>query len=257
MICSRCLGACRRRGCPASCSGCRAMSVSTLGRMRRQEPAPSAARRAARAARRAPAPRAAGRSRRSASPGRRPRPRGRSGATGAAGPARARSAGRRAAGERWASGGSPRSSHEPSGRRISSSRSASSLSAVETVGRRAPTSWPRIRCVSASGTITPSPETRPQRSARCQNSAFRRRSTRVSCEIACVVARRSERSLEAVEERGGDLGVARHLGREAAVEHGDASRREHRPDGRRRAAGRCGSRPATGARGRRGRAARR
>ncbi len=79
-------------------------------------------------------------------------------------------------------------------RRTSSSRSASSESAVETVGRRAPTSWPRIRWVSASGITTPSPPTRPQRSARCQNSAFRRRSTRVSCEIACVVASRSERS---------------------------------------------------------------
>ena len=93
-----------------------------------------------------------------------------------------------------ASGGSPRSSQEPSPRRTSSSRSASSLSAVETVGRRAPTSWPRMRWVSASGMTTPSPPTRPQRSARCQNSAFRRRSTRVSCEIACVVASRSERS---------------------------------------------------------------
>ena len=52
-----------------------------------------------------------------------------------------------------------------------------------------------MRWVSASGTTTPSPETRPQRSARCHSSAFRRRSTRVSCEIACVVASRSERSL--------------------------------------------------------------
>ena len=36
---------------------------------------------------------------------------------------------------------------------------------------------------------------------------------------------------EAVEQRRGDLRVARHLGREAAVEHGDGERREHRPHG--------------------------
>ena len=94
-----------------------------------------------------------------------------------------------------ASGGEPRSTQEPSTRRTSSPRSASSPRAVETVGRRAPTSWPRIRWVSASGTTTPSPDTRPQRSARCQSRALSRRSTRVSCEIACVVPRRSERSL--------------------------------------------------------------
>ena len=94
-----------------------------------------------------------------------------------------------------ASGGEPRSTHEPSTRRTSSPRSASSPRAVETVGRRAPTSWPRIRWVSASGTTTPSPDTRPQRSARCQSRALSRRSTRVSWEIACVVPRRSERSL--------------------------------------------------------------
>jgi hypothetical protein len=36
---------------------------------------------------------------------------------------------------------------------------------------------------------------------------------------------------EAVEQRGGDLGVARRLGGEAAVEHGQGHGREHRPDG--------------------------
>ena len=123
-------------------------------------------------------------------PERRPRRCARTGAPGASGRPAAQGGGRAPA----ASGGSPRSSHEPSGRRTSSPRSASSASAVETVGRRAPTSCPRMRCVSASGTITPWPETRPQRSARCQKSARRRRSTRVSCEIACVVARRIERS---------------------------------------------------------------
>ena len=146
----------------------------------------------------------------------------------ACGPATRRPAGRRAA-----------ATSRP-GRRVSSSRSASSDSAVETVGRRAPTNCPRMRWVSASGTITPSPETRPQRSARCQNSAFRRRSTRVSWEIAWVVASRSERSLRRSNSDAVISGYRRHLGREAAVEHGHGQRREHGPDGVDRAAGRCG-----------------
>ena len=44
------------------------------------------------------------------------------------------------------------------------------------------------------GTAIPSRATRPQRSARCQKSASRRRSTRLSCEIACVTASRCARS---------------------------------------------------------------
>ena len=182
--------------------------------------------------------------------------RARTGASAASGRRAARRArGRRPSAE--ASGGEPRSSHEPSTRRVSSPRSASSPSAVETVGRRAPTSWPRMRWVSASGTITPSPETRPQRSARCQKQRLQ----------PAVDARElrdrlgggeAQRALaEAVEQRGGDLGPARQLGGEAAVEHGERGRGEHGPERRRRAAGCCARRSATGAAGRRGRAARR
>ena len=88
-----------------------------------------------------------------------------------------------------------------------------------------------MRWVSASGTITPSPETRPQRSARCQNSAFRRRSTRVSCEIACVVASRSERSTRrsnsaAVISGYRVISAAKRRSSTATV-----SGREHGPDG--------------------------
>ena len=53
---------------------------------------------------------------------------------------------------------------------------------------------PISRCESTSGTAMPSRATRPQRSARCQNSASRRRSTRLSWEIACVTASRWARS---------------------------------------------------------------
>ena len=68
-------------------------------------------------------------------------------------------------------------------------------SAVETVGRRAPTSWPITRCGSTSGIEMPSGTTRPQRSLRCQKSASRRRSTPLSWEMACVMARRCARSV--------------------------------------------------------------
>ncbi len=91
--------------------------------------------------------------------------------------------------------GSPVNSHVPSSRRCTSSAFPSSLSAVDTVGRRAPTSCPSIRCDSVIGSATPSGVIRPQRSARCQNRASSRRSTRLSCEMACVTASRSARSL--------------------------------------------------------------
>ncbi len=188
---------------------------------------------AARAAGRARAPRAGGRSRsRPRSPAafaleapRRAhqilpaRARGVVRPAAACGPATRRPADRRAAATSRRGGGSA-----PRARRARES-------AVETVGRRAPTSWPRMRWVSASGTITPSPDTRPQRSARCQNSAFRRRSTRVSCEIAWVVASRSERSLRRSNSDAVISGYRRHLGREAAIQHGDGQRRQDRPDG--------------------------
>ena len=90
--------------------------------------------------------------------------------------------------------GSPVSSQVPSSRRTSWPSRASSASAVEIVGRRAPTSSPISRCESTSGTAMPSRATRPQRSARCQNSASRRRSTRLSWEMACVTASRWARS---------------------------------------------------------------
>ena len=51
--------------------------------------------------------------------------------------------------------GSPLSSQVPSSRRTSSSRAASSPIALDTVGRRAPTSWPSMRCESVSGITTP------------------------------------------------------------------------------------------------------
>ena len=63
----------------------------------------------------------------------------------------------------------------------------------------------------------------------------------MSCEIACVVASRSERSREPVEQRGRDLGVLRDLGGEAAVEHGERGGGEHAPlrvDGQQLALGR-------------------
>ena len=52
--------------------------------------------------------------------------------------------------------GSPVSSHVPSSRRTSWPSRARSASAVETVGRRAPTSSPISRCESTSGTAMPS-----------------------------------------------------------------------------------------------------
>ena len=190
-------------------------------------------------------------------PGRRRRcPRGRSAAPGASGPGRAARRPRRGRASARPAGRRAAATTRPA-RRTSSSRSASSPSAVETVGRRAPTSCPRIRCVSASGTTTPSPDTRPQRSARCQNSALQ----------AAVHARQlrdrlrrreAQRALaEPVEQRGGDLGVARDLGREAPVEHREADRREHRPDRLDRQQAGAARPAATAARGRPGRAARR
>ena len=62
------------------------------------------------------------------------------------------------------------------------------------LGLRARTSSPISRCESTRGTAMPSRATRPQRSARCQKSASRRRSTRLSWEMACVTASRWARS---------------------------------------------------------------
>ena len=93
-------------------------------------------------------------------------------------------------------------------RRASSPWRTSSPSAVDTVGRRAPTSWPSMRCESVIGTATPPAVMRPQRSARCQKRASSRRSTRLSCEIACVTASRSGALVDAVDDRGADLGIA-------------------------------------------------
>src|SRR3712207_8727662 len=53
---------------------------------------------------------------------------------------------------------SPGSSQLPSARRTTSPDSARPASAVETVGRRAPTSCPSIRCESVSGRTTPRSE---------------------------------------------------------------------------------------------------
>ena len=83
--------------------------------------------------------------------------------------------------------------------------------------------------MSASGTITPWPETRPQRSARCQKQ-------RAQAAVDAGQLRdrlgggEADRALaEAVEQHGGDLGIAGQLDREVAVEDGDGDRREHRP----------------------------
>ena len=164
-------------------------------------------------------------------------------------------AGRRAS--VWASGGSPRSSHEPSGRRISSPRSASSRQrggdgrpagadelAEDAVGER------ERHDHALAGHAAPALGEVPEQRAQAAVHARELRDRLGGGEAHGALA-------HAVEQRGGDLRVARDLGGEAAVEHRDG-RAARAPTRRpRRAAGWRGCRSATGARGRRGRAARR
>ena len=146
----------------------------------------------------------------------------------------ARAAWRRPAGLRAsdsASGGSPRSSHEPSGRRISSSRSASSRQRRRD-GRPARADELAEDAMrerqrddhAVAGHAAPAlgevPEQRLQAPVHARELGDRLRRGQPQRALA-----------QAVEQRRGDLRVARHLGREAAVEHGHGQRRQHGPDG--------------------------
>ena len=166
-----------------------------------------------------------------------------------------------------AGGASARASTRPAGRRAAATsrrRGAPARrarrardSAVETVGRRAPTSWPRMRCVSASGITTPvAADAAP---ALGQVPEQRLQAPVDACELRDRLRRRqAQRALrQAVEQRCRDLGVLRHLGREAAVEHGERGRARARSTPRRPAAARSSTPAARGGSGRRGRAARR
>ncbi len=75
----------------------------------------------------------------------------------------------------------------------------SSLSAVVTDGRCAPTSLPIMSCVSRTGTTTPSRVTCPQRSARCHSSACTRASTRgIELIVSRIASQRERRSVRAI-----------------------------------------------------------
>ena len=92
------------------------------------------------------------------------------------------------------SGFSGSSTHAPSPRRVTSPVSCRPLRAVDTVGRCAPTSRASDSWVRRSGRTTPPAVTRPQRSARCQNSSRRRTSTRGLWQMAWTTAWRADRS---------------------------------------------------------------
>ena len=125
--------------------------------------------------------------------------------------------------------GAPVRSHVPSSRRLTSPCRTSSPSAVETVGRRAPTSWPSIRCESVMGRATPSggdaapalgemPEEGEQPPVDAVELGDRLRDREPQGAL-----------VDPVEDRGADLGIASELGADAAVEQREPAAGEHVP----------------------------
>ena len=122
-----------------------------------------------------------------------------------------------------ASGGSPRSSHEPSGRRISS-LALGELGERGRDGRAAgadelaedPVGQRQRHDHAVAGDAAPALGEMPEQRLQPAVDARELRDRLGGGEAQRALA-------EAVEQRGGDLGLARDLGGEAAVEHGDAS----------------------------------